>query len=60
MKNIELKSTYSNLANLEKRRINSMDYLLVRANISCQFIVESSANQVSGSFSGGIVSGSDG
>ncbi len=59
MKNIELKSTFENLANLKKEnQLNG--YLLVRANISCQFIVESSANQVSGAFFGGVVSGADG
>jgi hypothetical protein len=59
MKNIELKSTCSNLANLTKEtQLNG--YLLVRANTSCQFIVEPSANQVFSSIFGGIVSGADG
>jgi hypothetical protein len=59
MKNIELKSTFENLANLKKEtQLNG--YLLVGANTSCQFIVEPSANQVSRPFFGGIVSGSDG
>jgi hypothetical protein len=59
MKNIELKSTFENLANLKKEtQLN--EYLLVRANTSCKFIVESGANQVSGSFSDSVVSGADG
>jgi hypothetical protein len=59
MKNIELKSTFENLANLRKEnQLNG--YLLVRANTSCQFNLESSANQVLSSIFGGIISSSDG
>jgi len=59
MKNIELKSTFENLANLKKEtQLNG--YLLVRANTSSEFNLEPGANQVSCPLFGGIVSSSDG
>jgi hypothetical protein len=44
----------------EKGEFQLNGYLLIRANTKSEFIVESSANQVSGAFSGGGISGSDG
>ena len=57
---IELKSTFRNLANLRKESFNSMDIYSLEQILAQKLIVESGANQVSGAFFGGIISGSDG
>jgi len=54
-----LKSTLIKSCKFEKGEIQLNGYLLVRANTKSEFIVESSANQVSRSFSGRDISGSD-
>lgn len=54
-----MKSTFENLANLEKGELQPNGYLLVRANTSSKFNVESCANQVSSTFFGGFVPGSE-
>jgi len=57
--NIELKSTFENLANLKKEtQLNG--YLLIGANIKSEFNLESGANQVSCSFFDCFISGADG
>lgn len=60
MWSIELKSTCSNLANLDKGEFQPNGYLLAWANTSSEFNLEPGANQVSRSFSDCIVSGADG
>lgn len=43
----------------EKGDVQLNGYLLVRANTSSEFNLEPGANQVSGAFSGGVISGAD-
>jgi len=54
-----LKSTFVNLANLRKGEFQPNGYLLVRANTTKEFKLESGENQVLGAIFSGIVSSSD-